>query len=165
MTRSESPAGLTPAQLEVWAAVATLLERLPAALDAQLQRDSGLTHFEHGLLFALATAPDRTLRLSTLAGYANCTLSRLSRAITRLENKSLVRRETDPSDGRASLAILTDEGDEKLRQSTPAHHALVEKLVFAPLSEAQTRQLGAITRTINATIDPAPAWTPPTPEG
>lgn len=161
MTRPESPAGLAPAQLEVWAAVATLLERLPAALDAQLQRDSGLTHFEHGLLFALGTAPDRTLRLSTLAGYANCTLSRLSRAITRLENKSLVRRETDPSDGRASLAVLTDEGSEKLRQSTPAHHALVEKLVFAPLSEAQIRQLGAITRTINAAIDPAEAWTPP----
>lgn len=165
MTRPAIPAGLEDARLEAWAAVATLLERLPAALDAQLQRDSGLTHFEHGLLFALGTAPDRTLRLSTLAGYANCTLSRLSRAITRLEKKALVRREADPDDGRASLAVLTDDGHDKLLQSTPAHHALIAKLVFEPLSDAQVRQLATISRAINEAITPAATWTPPVPEG
>ncbi|WP_261164526.1 MarR family winged helix-turn-helix transcriptional regulator [Microbacterium sp. Marseille-Q6965] len=165
MTHPSLPAGLDAARLEVWAAVATLLERLPAALDAQLQRDSDLTHFEHGLLFALGTAPDRTLRMSTLAGYANCTLSRLSRAVTRLEKRGLVRREVDPDDGRVSLAILTDDGHDLLQQSTPAHHALVERLVFEPLSEAQVRQLGAISRAINAAIDPTGTWTPPVSSG
>ncbi|GGA60384.1 MarR family transcriptional regulator [Pseudoclavibacter endophyticus] len=161
MTRATPPSGLDSAQLEVWAAVATLLERLPAALDAQLQRDSDLTRFEHGLLFALGTAPDRALRMSTLAGYANCTLSRVSRAVTRLEKKGLVRREVDPADGRVSLAVLTDDGGDMLLQSTPAHHALVERLVFEPLNEAQVRQLGAISRAINEAIDPAETWTVP----
>ena len=161
MTRPSAPAGLDAAQLDTWAAVATLLERLPAALNAQLQHDSGLTHFEHGLLYALATAPDRTLRLSTLAGYANCTLSRLSRGITRLETRKLVRRDVDPTDGRASLAQLTDDGAAMLRQSTPAHHALVKRLVFEPLSEDQIRQLGDISRAVNQAIDPAEPWTAP----
>src|SRR6478736_9074301 len=125
MPRSPEHATLSPEHLEVWASVATLLERLPAALDAQLQRDSGLTHFEHGLLFALDTAPERTLRMSTLAGYASSTLSRLSRAISRLEKKGWVRRHVDPADGRVTLAVLTDDGHGAVAQSTPAHHALV----------------------------------------
>ena len=161
MTSSSDLSGLSPAHLEAWAAVATLLERLPAALDAQLQRDSGVTHYEHGLLYALATAPDRTLRMSTLAGYANSTLSRLSRAISRLDKKGWVRREADPTDGRFTLAILTPQGHEQVVRANPAHHALVEELVFAPLTEAQVRQLAVISSRIATAIDPAaPTWEP-----
>lgn len=160
MPKSSEPSGLSATQLEVWASVATLLERLPAALDAQLQRESGLTHFEHGVLFALDTAPARTLRMSTLAGYASSTLSRLSRAISRLEARGWVRREVDPTDGRVTLAVLTDEGHDEVARSTPAHHALVEQLVFAPLTEQQMRQLGTISRRIAHAIDPAATWSP-----
>lgn len=91
-------------------AVATLLEWLPAALDAQLQADSGLSHFEFGILFALSEAEGRALRMSELAGYANSTLSRLSRAVGRLERKHWVQRAPDPSDGRITVATLTDLG-------------------------------------------------------
>jgi DNA-binding MarR family transcriptional regulator len=160
MTDPAGAAGLRAEQLEAWAAVATLLERLPAALDAQLQRDSGLTHYEHGLLFALDTAPGRSLRMSTLAGYASSTLSRLSRAVSRLEKKGWVRREPDPSDGRFTLATLTEEGHEQIVRSTPAHHALVEQLVFDSLTDAQVRQLATISRRIATAIDPAAPWTP-----
>ena len=161
MSQSSESLGLSATQLEVWASVATLLERLPAALDAQLQRDSGLTHFEHGLLFALDSAPERTLRMSTLAGYASSTLSRLSRAISRLEKKGWVRRHVDPTDGRVTLAVLTDVGHEEVARSTPAHHALVERLVFEPLTEQQVRQLGKICERITHAIDPtAAAWSP-----
>lgn len=161
MPSSPEPAGLSPDHLEVWASVASLLERLPAALDGQLQRDSGLTHFEHGLLFALDSAPERTLRMSTLAGYASSTLSRLSRAISRLEKKGWVRRRADPTDGRVTLATLTEAGHAEVVRSTPAHHALVERLVFQSLTDQQIRQLGTISRRIAEGIDPsAPTWTP-----
>ncbi len=84
MSDTDDPAVLAGDDLETWAALATVLEWLPAALDSQLQRDADLTHFEYGVLFALANAPDRTLRMSVLAGYANSSLSRLSRAASRL---------------------------------------------------------------------------------
>ncbi|MDR6972610.1 MarR family transcriptional regulator [Leifsonia shinshuensis] len=165
MTAALPPSGLDPDQLEAWAAIATLLERLPAALDAQLQRDSGLTHYEHGLLFALDTAPDRTLRMSTLAGYASSTLSRLSRAISRFEKNGWAHRQTDPADGRFTLAILTDAGHELVGRSTPAHHALVQELVFDRLTRAQVAQLRQISARINAGIGPAPTWVPPKADG
>lgn len=161
MAPSVPPAGLSGDRLAAWAAVATLLERLPAALDAQLQRDSGVTHYEHGLLFALDSAPGRTLRMSVLAGYASSTLSRLSRAISRLEKKGWVRRETDPTDGRFTLAVLTDDGHGLVAQSTPAHHALVEELVFQTLTEAQVKQLATISGRIATAIDETAPWEPP----
>ena len=43
-------AALQGDDLETWSALATVLEWLPAALDAQLQRDADLTHFEYGVL-------------------------------------------------------------------------------------------------------------------
>jgi len=161
MPRAADPEGLRPEQLEVWASLATLMQRLPAALDAQLQRDSGVTHFEHGVLHALDSAPDRTLRMSTLAGYAGSTLSRLSRAATRLEDKGWMRRSTDPTDGRFTLAHLTDEGHEQVARATPGHQALVGRLVFDALSERQARQLGEISRLLAEAAGDAPAWRPP----
>lgn len=156
--------GFAADHLEVWSAVATLLEWLPAALDAQLQRDAGLTHFEYGVLYALSRAEGRTLRMSALAGYARSTLSRLSRAVGRLETRGWVRRCTDPADGRVTLAVLTDLGAEKVAQATPGHVALVEEVVFGALTGAQARQLGTISRRIAAALGGDGGWRPPVQE-
>lgn len=147
-------------ELETWASLATVLEWLPAALDAQLQADSELSHFEYGVLYALAHAPERTLRMSVLAGYSNSTLSRLSRAVARLEAKDWVRRTPDPGDGRYTLAVLTDLGAEKVDRSTPGHVETVRRLVLDPLTQTQTRQLREITRRIMRAVRDDEGWTP-----
>ncbi|XTR51038.1 hypothetical protein ACOM2C_11415 [Pseudarthrobacter sp. So.54] len=67
MTDSSVPNLLTGDNLTSWAALATVLEWLPAALDAPLVREFDLTHFEYGILFALADAPNRTLGMTVLA--------------------------------------------------------------------------------------------------
>jgi hypothetical protein len=69
---------LEPEQLRSWMTLAALMIRLPGALDYQLQRDSGLTHFEYTVLAGLSESPGRSLRMSNLAGFANGSLSRLS---------------------------------------------------------------------------------------
>lgn len=147
--------------LQIWASLATMLERLPAALDEQLQRDSELTHFEFGVLYALARTRDGALRLSVLAEYSNSTLSRLSRAVTRLEARGWVRREVDPTDGRYTLAILTPAGSTTVREALPGHLALVERVVFGALTPAQARTLGAACERINTAISPARRWEQP----
>ncbi|WP_104106157.1 MarR family transcriptional regulator [Nocardioides sp. 616] len=161
MSDPSTPAELSGEDLETWASLATVLEWLPSALDAQLQRDAELTHFEYGVLYALAQAPDRTLRLSVLAGYANSSLSRLSRAVTRLETKGWLRRETDPSDGRYTLATLSDLGSQKVDQATPGHVATVHQLVLDPLTQAQQRQLRQISQRIMRSIRDEGGWQPP----
>lgn len=146
--------------LETWSALATMLEWLPAALDAQLQRESGLTHFEYGMLFALADAPGGTLRMSVLAGYANSSLSRLSRAASRLEQRGWVTRAPDPDDGRTTLATLTSAGRTQVEKATPGHAHAVDKLVLEPLTAAQRQQLLEISRRITKAIRDDDGWSP-----
>lgn len=147
-------------ELETWSAFATLLEWLPTALDAQLQRDAGITHFEFGILFALSRADEGTLRMSTLAGYANSTLSRLSRAVGRLEAKGWVRRTPDPADGRYTLAVLTKDGRGAVAAAEPGHVGLVRDLVLGALTQAQTRQLRTISRRVTQAIRSQEGWRP-----
>jgi DNA-binding MarR family transcriptional regulator len=147
--------------LAAWSALATLLEWLPAALDAQLLKDSGLSHFEYGVLYALAAAPERTLRMSALAGFANSSLSRLSRAVSRLENRGWVERRADPEDGRTTLATLTAAGLAQQASAAPGHEALVRDVVLGPLSERQRRELRGIATTIAGALRPDGSWSAP----
>ena len=161
MSDAGHPASLEGEDLETWAALATVLEWLPPALDGQLQRDVGLTHFEYGILYALANAPDRRLRMSVLAGYANSSLSRLSRAATRLEAKGLLQRTPDPSDGRYTLGILTAAGHRTFEQATPGHVETVHRLVLDRLTQPQRRQLRDISHRITRAIRADQGWQPP----
>ncbi|WP_129336277.1 MarR family winged helix-turn-helix transcriptional regulator [Cellulomonas endophytica] len=158
-------ARLADEDLTTWSALATVLEWLPPALDAQLQQDAGLTHFEYGVLYALAAAPDRTLRMSVLAGYANSSLSRLSRAATRLEQKGWLRRTPDPTDGRYTLAVLTDLGVGAVDRATPGHVRTVRRLVLDALTGPQRRQLQEISRRILRAVRDEEGWQPPTAAG
>ena len=115
--------------------------RLLPALDAQLRRDAGISHFEYEVLAALSEAPERTLRMSDLAVLAEGSLSRLSQVVARLEKKKWVRRTPDPTDGRYTLAILTDDGWDKIVATAPGHVNEVRRLVIDPLTNTQLNQL------------------------
>ena len=122
--------------------------KLPAALDLRPQRDARLTHFEYQVLAGLSQAPTRTLRMSTLAMFANGSLSRLSHVVNRLENKGWITRQPCPQDGRYTNAILTDDGYDKVVDTAPGHVEEVRKLVVDQLTKAQLKQMSAIGRRV-----------------
>jgi DNA-binding MarR family transcriptional regulator len=151
---TSEPQWLTSDEREAWLALMSLFMRLPSALDTQLQRDAGLSHFEYGILAGLSESPGRTLRMSTLAVLAEGSLARLSQAVGRLEKRGWVRRAPDPDDGRYTLAVLTDEGWDKVVATAPGHVTEVRHLVFDQLTKAQTRQLRDIGRRVMRAVDP-----------
>src|ERR1700755_1644890 len=104
------PTWLSDDERDAWIRLVGVFIKLPAALDAQLQRDAGISHFEYMVLSRLSEASGQTLRMSDLAVLANGSLSRLSHVVTRLERRGWVRREACPGDGRYTNAVLTDEG-------------------------------------------------------
>lgn len=154
------PRWLAEDDLETWVALARMLIWLPTALDNQLQRDSGLSHFEYGILAALSGADEGTLRMSELAIYANGSLSRLSRGVARLERHDWVTRTPDPADGRYTLAVLTDQGRAVVVDAAPGHVEIVNRLVFDALTVAQARQLRTIAGRILNAIDSEGGVTP-----
>lgn len=99
--------------------------------------------------------------LSELASFANNSLSRLSRAVSRLQGRGLVGQAQNPKDGRSTRATLTEAGYELLEQATPTHVASVRKLVLDPLTAAQRRQLHDITMRIQHAIRSDEGWRPP----
>jgi len=141
---------LTDEQQAAWRPFIALLLRLPAALDAQLQRDAGITNFDYLVLSGLSEAPGRTLRMSELAATANSSLSRLSHVVNRLEAKGWVRREPGPGDRRFINAVLTDAGWQKVVATAPGHVAAVRHLLVDVLSEEEFGRLGAISARVLA---------------
>ena len=141
---------LSDEQQAAWRPFVALLLRLPAALDAQLQKDAGINQFDYLVLSGLSEAPERTLRMSELAATANSSLSRLSHVVSRLEAKGWVRREPCPGDGRFINAVLTEEGWEKVKETAPGHVAAVRQLLVSTLTDEEFAQLGAISAKVLA---------------
>jgi DNA-binding MarR family transcriptional regulator len=139
---------LTEEELQAWMALAAMLTKLPAALDRQLQRDAGLTHFEYRVLIGLSRAPGHALRMSELADFTASQLPRLSQVATRMERRGWLTRRPDPTDGRSTLAGLTDAGMAKLEVSAPGHVDAVRRLVFDSISTTQVRQVAQIAKRI-----------------
>jgi DNA-binding MarR family transcriptional regulator len=135
------PEWLTPDELKTWRALHLLLQTLPSALGAQLQRDSELSLFEYYVLAILSDQPHHTIRMSQLAILANSELSRLSHLMHRMEKRGLVRRQPDSSDGRFTHAILTAGGRAQLRMAAPGHVAHVRQLIFEVLNMREQHAL------------------------
>jgi DNA-binding MarR family transcriptional regulator len=148
------PRWLDEDEQQTWITMASVLTRVPQVLEAQLQADAGLSLFEYLVLSKLSMAPDRTLRMSELARYAEGSLPRLSQVISRLEKRGCVRRKPDPTDGRYTLAVLTGDGFDKVAATAPGHVEAVRRLIFDPLTKAQHRQLNEINRRIMRAADP-----------
>jgi DNA-binding MarR family transcriptional regulator len=138
------PRWLSDEQQQVWRRFVQVLIKMPAALEAQLQRDAGLTHMGYMVLITLSERDDRRLAMSRLAKLASASLSRLSHVVARLEAQGWVRRERDPEDGRVQIAVLTDVGYAKVVDSAPGHAEAVQQLLFDRLTPAQMRQLARL---------------------
>jgi DNA-binding MarR family transcriptional regulator len=141
---------LSDEQQAAWRPFVALLLRLPALLDAELQKDAGITQFDYLVLSGLSEAPGRTLRMSELAATASSSMSRLSHVVSRLEAKGWVRREPCPGDGRFNNAVLTEEGWGKVKATAPGHVAAVRELLVDTLTSEEFAQLGALSAKILA---------------
>ena len=141
-------------QQRTWRAWLTASELVPRVLDAQLQRDAGISHAAYIVLAMLSESPTRSRRMSDLARRANQSQSRLSHTVARLEERGWVRRQRATEDGRGNLAVLTDAGWDVVVAVAPGHVDAVRESVFGPLTPEQTRVLGEALRAIVDKIDP-----------
>jgi DNA-binding MarR family transcriptional regulator len=84
----------------------------------------------HGLLTALATvAKQGPLRLAELAQIEIVSAPAITRAVAELENRGLVARSIDPTDGRAFQIELTPAGAEAILRARAARAAVISDMV------------------------------------
>lgn len=157
---------LTDEEQRAWRRLAAVAMLLPPALESQLQRDAGLTHFGYWVMATLSERPDRACRMSELAALSNGSQSRLSHLVSKLEDRGWVRRERACGDGRGHVAVLTDAGYDLVVATAPGHVAEVRRLVFEGLTPQQVRSLSDICAGIVGRLAPdgAPITEPPPPD-
>jgi DNA-binding MarR family transcriptional regulator len=143
---------LTDDQQRAWRQLLSMIMELPAALESDLQRTTGLTTFEYLVLANLSEADDRTLRMSELAAKANSSLSRLSHVVRRLEDDGLVIKRACADDGRVNVVTLTKAGMKRVAGAAPSHVAKVRELVVEPLTKADLIALGRAAQAITDRI-------------
>ncbi|MFI9510940.1 MarR family winged helix-turn-helix transcriptional regulator [Nocardia sp. NPDC052566] len=127
------------------------MTRLPGALDTQLQRESGVTHFEYWVLMLLSEEPGHRLQMSDLAHKANASLSRLSHVVSKLERMGWAQRYA--TTGRRGVqAVLTDDGYLKVVEAAPGYLDAVRRLVFDELEPGQKAQLAELTEILSTRV-------------
>ena len=117
-------------------------------LERELTHEAGIPHAYYEILVQLSEAPGRMLRMSQLADQALSSRSRLSHAVSRLEERGWVRRQVCEEDGRGQLAVLTDEGFAALEAAAPIHVESVRTHLFDQLTPEQVAALRDIGETL-----------------
>lgn len=149
------PEWLNPDQQRAWRNYIEATTLLLDALDRQLQRDAGMPHGYYEILVRLSERPDRTMRMSELAEATRSSRSRLSHAVSRLEERGWIVRRDCETDRRGQLAGLTPAGLAALERAAPGHVAEVRKHVIDRLSPDQVTQLADIADVIVAGLSKA----------
>src|SRR5690349_2587488 len=126
-------------------------------LDRELTHQTGISHAYYEILVALSEAPGRAMRMSELADKCLSSRSRLSHAVSRLEERGWVRRQVCESDARGQLAVLSDEGL-TAPEAAPPHNVTGDRThLFDQLTPQQIENIRDIGETLLRHLDPPPS--------
>ena len=131
------PRWLDVDEQKAWRAWLYSTQLLTERLNSELQHDTGIPHAYYEILVQLSETPGRMMRMSELADRCLSSRSRLSHAVSRLEERGWIRRQVCEEDGRGQLAVLTDEGFAALEAAAPVHVESVRRTLFDQLSKDQ----------------------------
>ncbi len=157
----EEPRWLDTDEQRAWRAWLYSAQLLLDRLDRELTHATGISHAYYEILVALSETEGRMMRMSELADRCLSSRSRLSHAVSRLEERGWVRREVCPGDGRGQLAVLTDEGFAALEAAAPVHVEGVRTHLFDQLSPEQVAAMRDIGETLLRHLGLPPGWQAP----
>jgi DNA-binding MarR family transcriptional regulator len=149
------PRWLDAEEQKAWRAWLYSSMLLQDRLDRELTHETGISHAYYEILVQLSEAPCRALRMSQLAERSLSSRSRLSHAVSRLEERGWVRRQVCEDDGRGQLAILTDEGFAALEAAAPVHVEGVRSHLFDQLSPEQVAAMRDIGEALVRHLSPS----------
>ena len=141
-------------QLAAWLTLVAFSEAFPASVDAQLKERMGVNRFEYSVLAMLSEETSHTMVMSDLAALTLGSLSRLSHAVGRLEQRGWVERQPGEGGRRHTVVGLTPAGLEAIESAAPDHAAHVQRVMVDPLTDDELVALTAITRKLLARVAP-----------
>jgi DNA-binding MarR family transcriptional regulator len=137
-------------EMAAWRGLVETFADVEADLDADMQRQHGLSGGDYGVLVHLSEEESGRLRMCDLAERLHLSPSGLTRRIDGLVRAGFVQRAQGPDDRRVVWAVLTPEGRQRIEDAAPDHVASVRRYVFDHLSRTQVRELGAALAALRA---------------
>ncbi|WP_214323476.1 MarR family winged helix-turn-helix transcriptional regulator [Nonomuraea sediminis] len=135
-------------QQRAWIGYRRMRLLLEAQITRDLAHDSGLSAPDYDVLSALSSTEGRRWRLTSLAQRMLWSKSRLSRHISRMEQRGLVTREECETDGRGAVVVLTEAGLRAIEAAAPDHVESVRRHFIDLLTPEQLQVLATISETV-----------------
>ncbi len=112
---------------DAWEALLRVHAALVPVLAGEVEDATGLPLSWYDVLLELNSASGRRLRMQDLGERVVLSRTRVSRIVDDMIRQGLVTREPDPTDGRASLAIITADGRRALRRAAPVYLSGIQR--------------------------------------
>jgi DNA-binding MarR family transcriptional regulator len=143
-------------RLAVYFALSEVGALLSHAVEQQLRRDGDLTYVQFQILATLGDSGSGSLRMTDLADRIVYSRSGVTYQAGRLERRRLISRAPSTEDERSTVVSLTAEGRKLLGQVISGHTAVVQRMLFATLSDDDIAVLGAILGRVRDRMRQAP---------
>jgi DNA-binding MarR family transcriptional regulator len=130
----------SPERLRAWRLYFESALALIDVLDAELERDAGITLRWYDALVHLEETPEG-LRMNELAERILYSKSGFTRVVDRLEEAGLVRRVRPGNDRRSILVVLTDEGRTTMDRARRHHRHAIEQHFSSHLTDTDVKSL------------------------
>ena len=142
------PQSLDPVQLDAYFALIEVSSLLKHLVEQQLRDAGDLSYVQFQLLATLGDSPSGSSRMTDLADGVVYSRSGLTYQAGLLEQAGLVTRAPSLEDERSVTVTITDAGREVLGRVFPGHIAVLDQLLFEPLTrgdvEAMSDVLGRV---------------------
>ncbi len=125
------------------------------AIEAELAAARQIPLTWYDVLLELNAAPRRRLRMQELADRVVLSRTRVSRLVDELVQEALVRRDSDPADGRGSFAVITAAGRSRLHAAAPAYLHGIHKHFACHLTLNELRTLRSALDKVTAAHQPS----------
>ncbi|WOF23085.1 MarR family transcriptional regulator [Microbacterium betulae] len=141
---TSTPPPLDATQLGAYFALIEASSLLKHTVEQQLRETGDLSYVQFQLLATLGDAPTGSRRMTDLADGVVYSRSGLTYQAQTLEKRGLVTRTPATDDERGITVTITDAGRAVLAEVFPGHLAVLDDLLFAPLSRSDIETLADI---------------------
>jgi len=131
------------ASITAWEALFRAQVSVLRQLNAEFPTEE-VSFTEYDVLFNLSRQPDRQLRIRDLNKHLLLSQPSVSRLVDRLASKGYVSKESDPGDGRGTVARLTDSGFELFLRVAVLHADSIQRRVGSALTLEELETLTRI---------------------
>ena len=138
------PRSLDPTQLGAYFALIEVSSLLRHTVEQQLRDAGDLSYVQFQLLARLGDSPEGSRRMTDLADGVVYSRSGLTYQAQALEQRGLVTRSPSVDDERGTTVTITDQGRAILEKVFPGHIAVLDELLFDPLSRQDVEALADV---------------------